>query len=294
MLELGVNLLHLPGRTPFDKADGAARLGFRYVEVPALDWEEDHVLNVDVPGRAEEFAQAVGRHGLRVSALQCHVGAIASDPAQDERNLRFALRTIDLAPGLEAPVVHLISDRMERRNLAPGDWERLVRRLEELLQAARRRSVLLALEPCVNSLVWDTRSALRLFSEVPELRANFDPSHLACIGEDPVPLAEALRGRIAHCHAKDGLPDGQGIKFTPVGRGTVDWGRLLGHLQASGYEGVMSIEYEGYFFGFETDTEKGILADKRRLEGLLGHVDGTPPGSHHRPGRGAAHGAGPT
>lgn len=219
MLKLGVTLLHVPGETPEEKIAGAARMGFRFVELPVLDWDERYVLNLDVPGRAQEFERAIAGHGLAISALQCHVGVVSSDRALEEKNLRFALRAIDLAVALEAPVVHLISDRMERRKLTPEDRRRLVPRLEGLLEAARRQGVLLALEPCVNSMIWDTGSALQLFGELPALRMNYDPSHLACIGEDPLRLVDALSDRIVHCHAKDGVPDGQGFKFAPLRHG---------------------------------------------------------------------------
>jgi len=269
MLKLGVTLLHVPGETPEEKLAGAARMGFGFVELPVFDWDEEYVLNPHVPGRAEAFSKAIAKQHLAVSALQCHLGVVSSDQAAEERNLLFTTRAIALAPEFDAPVVHLISDRMERRNLTPEDGRRLVGRLGELLEAARRHGVVLALEPCVNSMVYNTESALRLFSEIPELRINYDPSHFACIAEDPLPLVDALGDRIVHCHAKDGVPDGEGYEFTPVGMGRVDWEALIGHLEAAGYDGVISIEYEGHFFGFEADTEKGILADKRFLEGLV-------------------------
>jgi len=268
MHQLSVTLLHVPGETPEQKLRGAAEMGFGQVELPAFDWDEAHVLNPRAPGRVAAFSRGLAEYGLVVSSLQCHLGVVASDRALEERNLRFTTEIIHLARDLGAPIVHLISDRMERRNLTSEDRRRLPERLADLLEAARRRDTVLALEPCVSSLIRDTASAVELFGEVPELRLNYDPSHLACIGEDPLRLVEALGHRIVHCHAKDGLPDGDRFRFAPLGQGAVDWRRLLDGLAEAGYRGVISIEYEGHFFGFEADTGAGIRADKRFLEAL--------------------------
>lgn len=269
-MELGVTLLHVPGETPGEKLTAAAAMGFAHVELPLFDWDEEFVLNLDVPGRAQEFEESLAQHRLAVSALQCHLGVISSDPANEEKALDFAMRAIAVAPRFGAPVVHVISDRMERRNLAVEDRQRLVPRLEALLEAARPLGVKVALEPCVSSMIYDTDTALQLFREIPELMMNYDPSHFACIGADPLPPIDLLGNRIVHCHAKDGLQDGDKYKFAPVGMGTVNWQALADHLRAAGFGGVVSIEYEGHFFGFESDTSEGILADKRYLEVLFG------------------------
>lgn len=268
MLQLGVALIHLPGDTPEEKLQRAARMGFASVELPALDWNNGYVFNPQIPGRVQAYGAKIRELGLSVSALQCHDGIISSDRAREERNLAFARSAIGMAKAVQAPLVHFISDRMERRNLTDGDRRRLVSRLQDLMEVGYRHNTVVALEPCVNTMVYSHDTALELFDEIPEMRANFDPSHFACIGEDPVLSFAALEDRIVHCHAKDGRADGSGFRFTPLGQGAVDWQALIDGLRAANYSGVLSIEYEGHLFGYETNTAEGILADRRFLLSL--------------------------
>ncbi len=95
----------------------------------------------------------------------------------------------------------------------------------------------------------------------PEFGFNFDPSHLLWQFVDPVAFIRAFPDRIYHVHVKDAARtlDGKtgilgshlnfgdprrGWDFRSPGRGQVDFEEIARALNAIGYEGPLSVEWE--------------------------------------------------
>jgi len=90
---------------------------------------------------------------------------------------------------------------------------------------------------------------------------NFDPSHLHWQGVDPVKFIRKFGDRIYHVHMKDAivtldgesgilsshLPFGdskRGWDFRSLGRGGVNFEEIIRALNAIGYQGPLSVEWE--------------------------------------------------
>jgi sugar phosphate isomerase/epimerase len=121
-----------------------------------------------------------------------------------------------------------------------------------------------ALEVHPTEIAFDTITARRALAAVNHREAfgfNFDPSHLEWQGVDPVKFLKSFPDRIYHVHMKDcsvtldgesgilsshlnfGTP-GRGWDFRSVGRGDVNFEDIIRTLNAQGYEGPLSIEWE--------------------------------------------------
>ena len=102
---------------------------------------------------------------------------------------------------------------------------------------------------------------LRRFENRPALGFNFDPSHLAWQGLKPHLFIREFPRRIYHVHMKDvavtldgkagilgsHLPFGdlrRGWNFRSLGHGDVDFGAVVRELNAAGYAGPLSVEWE--------------------------------------------------
>lgn len=95
----------------------------------------------------------------------------------------------------------------------------------------------------------------------PEFGMNFDPSHLIWQGIDPEELIYAFPDRVYHVHMKDAfanfsgrrsilgsfLPFGhkdRGFDFVSLGRGDIDFTKIIRALNHAGYNGPLSVEWE--------------------------------------------------
>lgn len=108
---------------------------------------------------------------------------------------------------------------------------------------------------------WTAKRLLEAFDYRPTLGFNFDPSHLQWQGIDPALFVQDFGDRIYHVHMKDvrvrqdgrsgilgsHLPFGdlrRGWDFVSPGRGDVDFDAIVRALNAAGYSGPLSVEWE--------------------------------------------------
>jgi sugar phosphate isomerase/epimerase len=127
-----------------------------------------------------------------------------------------------------------------------------------------RRGVKFALEVHPTEIAFDLYTADRLltkFNHRPTLGFNFDPSHLVWQGIEPHLFIREFADRIYHVHMKDAaltldgkagilgshLPFGdlrRGWNFRSLGHGDVSFEEIIRELNAAGYEGPLSVEWE--------------------------------------------------
>jgi len=108
---------------------------------------------------------------------------------------------------------------------------------------------------------WTTKRLLEVFDHRSALGLNFDPSHLQWQGVSPDLFVRDFADRIYHVHMKDAAVtlDGRsgilgshlefgdlrrGWNFRSLGRGDVDFESIIRELNAAGYVGPLSVEWE--------------------------------------------------
>lgn len=121
-----------------------------------------------------------------------------------------------------------------------------------------------ALEVHPAEIAFDYYTTERLFAEFgdrPTLGLNFDPSHLLWQGVEPHIFLRRFASRVYHVHMKDvmlnrdgkagvlgsHLPFGdlrRGWDFCSLGRGDVNFEKIIRELNSAGYQGPLSVEWE--------------------------------------------------
>jgi len=138
------------------------------------------------------------------------------------------------------------------------------RQWEPILDVCRECGVRFALEVHPGQIAFDLHSAemaLDALGGRDEIGFTFDPSHLHWQGVDPAEFLRRFPDRILHVHVKDialalngrnsilgsYLPYGdprRGWDFRSPGRGGIDWEAVIRALNAIGYEGPLSVEWQ--------------------------------------------------
>ncbi|RLE96480.1 MAG: hypothetical protein DRJ96_06455 [Thermoprotei archaeon] len=121
------------------------------------------------------------------------------------------------------------------------EW--VIEALSEVADYALSEGVVLALE---NHGAYFSKASVieRLLKAVnsPGLKLNFDTGNFVHAGDDPVAAARKLGRWVIHVHAKD--IDEKGVPCAP-GEGVIDFESIARELEAHGFNGYFSIEYEG-------------------------------------------------
>jgi inosose dehydratase len=151
--------------------------------------------------------------------------------------------------------------RLSRRPHLPAPrWAEFGSRMTELAKLMRAAGMRLAYHHHMGTVVQSGADVDHLMRHTgPEVELLLDTGHLTFAGDDPMRVAEAHAGRIAHVHCKDVRREVlarclnrdtsfleavlQGV-FTVPGDGCVDYERLVPKLIASGYRGWWVVEAE--------------------------------------------------
>nr|WP_288884473.1 sugar phosphate isomerase/epimerase [uncultured Blautia sp.] len=133
-----------------------------------------------------------------------------------------------------------------------------------ILDVFAENGIQFALEVHPGEIAFDYYSTKRLlekFKDRPEFGLNFDPSHLIWQGVTPHLFLQDFADRIYHVHMKDAAVtlDGRsgllgshidfgdlrrGWNFRSLGHGDVNFEEIIRVLNAVGYEGPLSVEWE--------------------------------------------------
>lgn len=230
----------------------AAQLGFRYVEPMVHNGREllseaGYFHSVSLDDEPLEIKDLLAQHGLRASGLSAHCPLM-----RPEISVPYLQKAIRFAAAIGAPVVN--TDEGIRPGWLAGEdiWPVMRYTLTAALRTAERYGVSIGIEPH-QSISRTTAGLWRIGSLVdsPWLRFNYDTGNAFLGGENPYEGLKAVRGRLAHVHAKDiALTHAEAergkVTGTPVGcacgDGVIDWARVIGILEEAGWSGVLSCE----------------------------------------------------
>ncbi|MGW9436354.1 sugar phosphate isomerase/epimerase family protein [Streptomyces sp. NPDC055607] len=164
-----------------------------------------------------------------------------------------------------SPVWHMFTlfPPVDQTDIGAG-YAEFARRWHPVLDAFDDAGVRFALEVHPTEIAydyWTTARALDAIGHRPAFGLNLDPSHFLWQGLDPAVFAYDYRERLYHVDLKDAvvrqdgrsgrlgshLPWGdprRGWDFVSLGHGDVDFENLIRTLNAIGYDGPLSIEWE--------------------------------------------------
>ena len=270
-----------------------AALGYQGIELNAQTFPmaEPHVTpQLGAKGRAE-IRHLARDHGMEISSISAHnfdrVSLVDTDFRERQRHLDYIKGCIDLATDVGTGVVHVLAGHPPDGVSGGRAWGWLLESLATCIHYAEERGVALGLEAVVGSIVANMSDLSRLIADLGEdkLCVNFDPSHLVVAEEDPADWVRILGSRIVHLHIKDAkkipagfefppLPEGTmrfstEFEYLPLGKGVIDFGAMVGALRETGYDGFLSMEYEGIFFGYAEDPWEVAVQTKSFLANLL-------------------------
>lgn len=255
-----------------------AAAGFRATELGPPGF-----LPVDPAGVRARLAA----HGLELAGG--FVGAVLHEPGRREAELgavEAAARSVAGAGGrvlvLAAAAgaggyeaAHLIDDE---------GWDALREGIALAEGIGSAQGLVVALHPHYGTLI-ETAEQVERFLATTDVALCLDAGHLSVGGADPVAVARAADGRVAHVHLKDvdadtarrlrareiGYRDAvRAGLYRPLGDGDVDLAGLVRTLDAAGYAGWYVVEQDAVIDGVaETEPLDDAIRSRRYFEEVL-------------------------
>jgi len=217
--------------------------GYDGVELACLaNWARHIELNTN-QSYLDEVKATAGKHGVELSAIHPDVGSL---PGED-RTLSM-MTMFEIAQKLDIPIVAIRSGGKSDNKEA---MKQEIKYIKMLTAGAANRGVTLALNPHTGGSIYNTATVLQLLAAIdsPALGIVLDPRELTKAGDDPSTFVSKIGKKIVHTHFRD-LPKNQ-YEATPeeqiLGRGDIDFPKILKNLKKVGYNKAIDILIIGAF-----------------------------------------------
>ncbi len=242
-----------------------------------------------LPAEPGELTAVLNRHGL--SCVGSFAPVVLHDAGHDPvPDVTGVLDSLVAARGsmLVLAAATGTDGYDSRPDLDDDQWSTLLTNLDRLAAAAAERGITAVLHPHVGTLVETGEEVARVLAGS-TISLCLDTGHLLIGGTDPLQLARAVPGRIAHTHLKDvdaalaaRVQSGeltyteavaQGM-YTPLGTGDVDIAGIVATLRDNGFDGWFVLEQDTILDGEPSGQGplRDVLASVAYLQKVAGGV----------------------
>ncbi|AKK28634.1 TIM barrel protein [Mycobacterium sp. EPa45] len=242
-----------------------------------------------LPAEPGELTALLSRHSL--SCVGSFAPVVLHDPAHDPVPDIAAVLDCLVASGASMLVLAAAtgSDGYDSRPVLDDEqWSTLLTNLDRLAAAAAERGITAVLHPHVGTLVEQGDEVARVLAGS-SISLCLDTGHLLIGGTDPLQLARAVPGRVAHVHLKDVEADlaacvqsgeltyteavAEGM-YTPLGAGDVDIAGIVQALRDNGFDGWFVLEQDTILDGRPQGQGplRDVLASVAYLQRIVGGV----------------------
>jgi len=215
-----------------------------------------------LPERKQSIRAALQEHGLRIANINAFMMNAVADPRQPYwhpswiepdthyRAIRreHTVRTLELAAELGGPSIQTepggpLADGQSYAQAMDVFYEELM----PCVERAEQLEVSLLIEPEPGLLIERFEQYLELAERVdsPWLGLNFDIGHAFCVGEEPAEWVPRMAAHTRHYHLEDIDASREHAHRIP-GRGAIDLHAVLREIDASGYQGFVTVELYPY------------------------------------------------
>jgi len=230
----------------------------------ALEWR-GYLADVDLT-KAEPFLpQNLGETRRRLDDAGVQSSCVSSSGVVAQANTDHVKGHAEIARALGCPFVRVFGGGLADGETRADALPRLADNLRAFAEAAEAEGVQIVLE---------THDAFSTGSEVAELlavtnhpaaRSLWDLHHPYRQGEHGEETLRHLAPTLAYVHVKDGTPG----TYTRMGEGDIPLAALLALLQANGYDGPVSVEWEKRWKSDILDPEIALPQYAAALKNLL-------------------------
>lgn len=212
---------------------------------------------VQYEGREAEFEELTERRSLQFVATYAGANFIYPEILGEE--LSKLEGVAQLAARLGASHLVLGGGALRSTGIQDDDYRLLGEGLEKVVAISERAGLVASYHPHLGSCVESPEQIEKLFEHT---GINFcpDTAHLEAGGGDSAELISTYSDRVQYVHLKD-YADGE---FLPLGRGGLDFSRIMGTLDSIQYDGWITIELDTY----GGSPKEAAQVSKRFLEGM--------------------------
>jgi len=235
---------------PLERAlQGLSGVGFTQIELlGASEWTPHYDPSTASPVDRARLVAALERYTLRIASLSGHSNLSSEDGVRKFRD------RLEFAASLGVPIVNTGVGDLSSEERREG----FQRNIQTVAALASGLGVTVALEPH-GAWAPSGRVLAQMIRGIgaPSIRINYDTANVIYYsGERPEEDILSAVDLVAHVHMKDKRGGKMEWNFPALGKGDIDFPRILTVLEQHSYQGPLSIEIE---LTRETERDAGLI-----------------------------------
>ena len=253
----------------------AAELNYQGVEVIF----DDNLLDPSTISKDErnEYVEKAESLNLEIPSIatgvfwKYNLGSL--DPEIGGKGLEYVKKGLELAHDLGSKVLLVVPGVANPALPYSKIYENSVKNLKKAAKYAEDVGVIIGLENVWSKFLYSPLEFLSLLDDVGSeyVQAYFDVGNVVALGYHEHWI-EVLKDRIAMVHVKDFDENVGGLKgFRHIGKGSVDWNKVIRLLREAGYDDFLNVEAPPEFYPDITELkypEDGIRAARDNSKAL--------------------------
>jgi sugar phosphate isomerase/epimerase len=273
-MKLAYSSLACPGWTVEEAADAVARYGFDGIEWRLADGEP--ITSQTSPEVLRRVVEATRARGLRVPALDSSCQLAQVDDTGRSKSVREGEFMVDLALTLGAPAVRVFGGPLPDGVSIGKALASAAEVLRRIARHAAAHNIQVLVE--THDPAWSrsaTAVALTTAAGVPSVGILYDVLHPCRMGETVGQTVSTLGRLVKLVHVKDGHRPPDGSEEWPLcalGEGDVPLDSILALLQAQGYDGWYTFEWEKRWHPELAEPEVALPAGAAYVRALAASV----------------------
>lgn len=246
------------------------------IEVIVDDGYQCGISHSASPGQLRRVARMSLDAGLVIAGLAPYTyGLNAADEGVRIAAVDQLRRVIGMAHELSCSGVRILAGRAAETGRARVG--KLLDSLAAVAGEAQSARVSLNIENHQGTLADSVGSTLAILEalEDPVFGVIFDPANLILVNDPSAAIGFALQAAyVRHVHAKDFVFVEGTPRAVPIGTGVVDWTDIAAELDAGGYSGFLSLEYERRWDLDNLPPAREVMAQSRdHLQNIFDRLD---------------------
>lgn len=243
-------------------------LSFKYVE--ATTDGRSHIYPYFMGDKPfDELEDLLSRYSIDLIAISGGWSDFAVNDLYIDKQFQSLEKQLKLCNRLDVGILRVFASHIPSKYVNENYFTRVIENIKKIIPIAEENDVCMVLENHygLTSTAEDVVKILEGVSS-PNLRFNFDPANFLPTAQDPVDACTKLLPYIAHIHLKDAVFTGkgkfEGYEYCEIGKGIVNYKKILSIIFKNNYNGFLSVEYEN-----PKDVVRGVVVSRRNLMKLI-------------------------
>jgi sugar phosphate isomerase/epimerase len=241
------------------------------INAETLPWAKPNIDNKTPIEKLDKINNLAKEYNLNISSIGAHIDLSCLDIDLRNNNISYVNKCVDHAKYLNSPIVHILSGELIDLDMKEKQTNLFYNSVEKILNYAEKKNVKIAIEAIAGHVFHSHLDFINIWKSIDneKIYVNYDPSHFEAQKINLDDTLDLLQKKIIHVHIKDAMGLYPYFQFPPLGKGNIDFRKIISKLHNFSYSGTLSIEYEAQVYGWEKENDEILKESHEMIDNII-------------------------